>query len=145
MGRSITFKSPAKVKRSCKRLISHLIKSQKKHLLPECTLPDLQEISLQELALPQLALSELPQPKLSLSELALPEPTQPEFNGRNHPRKKLEISNVKLTNFPEACPVCYLHQCELDFRHTIYFTVFETLEYSLAKLEKKPPDEKTAT
>ena len=101
MGRSKHYKSPAKVRRSYMRLISHLIKSQKK-----------------------LALTD-PNPKYLRSSPS-----------------KLKMTNVKLTNFPEGCPVCHLHQCELDLRHTIYFTVYKTLEESLAK---KPPDEDPST
>ena len=134
MGRSSTYKSPAKLKRSYRRLISHLIQSQKKHLLLKCALQNL----------PQEPPYEIASPRLSPQKLAVPNPTPPEFIGRNHRSKNIKISNVKITNFPEPCAVCQLHQCELDFRHSIYFAVYETLEDSLAKLKKKPPDEETA-
>ena len=54
---------------------------------------------------------------------------------------KLENSNVVITNYPESCPVCHLHQCEMDLRHDIYFTVFKTLQETFAKFDEKPPDE----
>ena len=80
----------------------------------------------------------------TLPELAKPEPAQPEPT-QHRSRNKLKITNVKFSNFPEACPVCHLLQCEQDFRHTIYWTVFETLEESLAKTEEKPPDEEKSS
>ena len=84
-------------------------------------------------------------PAIPQPELARPEPFLPDVIEINRSRNKLKITNVVLTNFPESCPVCHLHQCEIDFRHTIYLTVFNTLEESLAKLEKKPPDEEAST
>ena len=150
------------------RLISHLIKSRKQLALPELAPADLSQPVLPEHSLPEPALPEptlpdptLPEPALpeltlsalapkelapqDLQNLTLPELALPELNGRNRSRNKLRISNVEFTNFPEACPVCQLHQCELDFRHTIHMTVYKTLEETLANIEKKPPDEETAT
>ena len=131
------------------RLISHLIKSRKRHL-PELALPNLHELALPELVQPEPAqpeptLPEIAQPERAQPELALPEPILPDFDKRNRSRNKLKITNVEFSNFPEACPVCHLHQCEQDFRHTIYWTVFETLEECLAKPEKKPPDEERSS
>ena len=55
------------------------------------------------------------------------------------------MSNAVVTNYPEACPVCHHHQCESDLRHSIYFTVFETLaKFYLEHSDEnhtKPPDE----
>ena len=77
--------------------------------------------------------------------------------------KSLKISATVFTNFPEACSVCNLFQCETDLCHSLHFKISESIEESvakskemftksneafakriddmIAKLDRKPPDE----
>ena len=71
-----------------------------------------------------------------LKKLYLPQPNALTTDSSS----KMSISNVVSTNYPEPCSLCKLNQCETDDPHTIYFTVFKSLDEAFAKYNKKPPD-----
>ena len=61
--------------------------------------------------------------------------TKPNLSPKR-PQPQLSRSVTLQTNFPETCPVCTKHQCEVDVRHVLVQSVGEALENAFDKTLK---------
>ena len=73
----------------------------------------------------------------NLATCLQPSPSNTLASTRNtFPKPSLSRSITLQTNFPETCPVCTKHQCEVDVRHVLVQSVGEALKIAFDKTLK---------
>ena len=60
---------------------------------------------------------------------------EPNLSSTKPPPQLSKTVNLQ-TSFPEACPVCSKHQCQVDFKHVLVNSVGEALENAFDKTFK---------